>query len=53
MAKKLTCTFYLNGEPVDKIPDEALDIMCKRMGEAASEYYTRHPDEWARLQEVL
>lgn len=43
--------FYLNGEPVDKIPQEALDIMSERVGRVVSQYFQKHPDEYERFLE--
>ena len=37
---------YLNGEPVDKIPEEALKIMSERLSETVSRYFNAHPDEY-------
>ena len=44
--KPLTCTFYVGGKQVDKLTDEQLEAMSKRLGEAMSIYYTAHPDEY-------
>ena len=51
--KKLTCTFYLNGEPVDKLPEEALDKMAENFGRGVSEYYQNHPEEWLAVKDYL
>ncbi len=44
--KPLTCTFYVGGKRVDKLTDEQLEAMSKRLGDAMSIYYTAHPDEY-------
>ena len=52
----LTCVFYLidreTGETkrIDKVPPEALEKMSKRLSENMSAYYTRHRDEYVRLE---
>ena len=43
--------FYLNGEPVDKIPQEALDIMSERLSRVVSQHFREHPDEYERFLE--
>ena len=45
----LTCTFYVGGKPVEKLTEEQLDAMARRLGEAMSIYYTAHPDEYIKL----
>ena len=42
---------YLNGEPVDKLPDHALKIMSERLSKVVSEYFSAHPDEYLRFLE--
>ena len=37
---------YLNDEPVDNIPPEALEIMAERLSKVVSEYFRTHPDEY-------
>lgn len=41
--------FFLNGEPVDKIPQWALDKMSERLSRVVSEYFMQHPDEYERF----
>ena len=53
MARKgqeLTCTFFLNGVQVDKLPPEYLDKMAQRLGEVMSLYYSNHMDEYKKLK---
>ena len=38
--------FFLNGEPVERLPQEALDAMSKRLSRVVSEHFTQHPDEY-------
>lgn len=47
--KPLTCTFYMNGEPVDRLTPDQLERMARRMGEVMSIYYTAHPEEYERI----
>lgn len=42
---------YLNGQPVDELPPEALKIMSERLGAVVSRYFTAHPDEYIRFLE--
>ncbi len=51
MAKKLTCTFYMGGEPIERVTDEWREVMMKRVSEAMSLYYTAHPDEYAKIKD--
>jgi hypothetical protein len=48
--KKLTCTFFVGGKPVDELTEEQLDKMAERLGAAMSVYYTAHPDEYAKIK---
>lgn len=50
MKKKLTCTFYVGGQPVKELTPEHLDKMAKRIGETLSVYYTQHPTEYEKIQ---
>ena len=49
--KEITCTFYIGDKQVDKLPEDYLDKMMENLGKAMSEYYTRHPDEYAIILE--
>ena len=49
MNKQLTCTFYVGGKQADKLTDEQLEKMSKRLGEAMSAYYSAHPEEYLKL----
>ena len=51
MAKqqKLTYSFYVAGVQVDRLTPEQLDRMAARLSKSMSEYYTRHPDEYLKL----
>ena len=40
--------FYLNGEPVDKIPGWALDKMSERLSFVVSRYFSQHPEEYEK-----
>ncbi len=53
MARKeqtLTCTFFVGGEPVEKLTPEQLDKISERLGEVMSTYYTAHPEEYAKIK---
>ena len=41
--------FYLNGNPVDKIPEDAIASMSERLSRTISEYFSLHPDEYLRF----
>lgn len=47
---KITCTFYIGDKQVDRLPPEFIEDMMKRMGEAVSRYYERHPDEYVKMR---
>ena len=51
MAKQqqLTYSFYVAGVKVDRLTPEQLDRMSERLSKSMSEYYTRHPDEYLKL----
>lgn len=51
MAKQqqLTYSFYVGGVKVDKLTPEQLDRMSERLSKSMSEYYTRHIDEYRKL----
>ena len=49
MRKQLTTTFYVGGKQVDKLTDEQLERMVRRLSEAMSLYYTAHPKEFEQL----
>ncbi len=44
---------YLNGEPVDKIPEYALKIMSERLSRVVNQHFAQHPDEYIRFMESL
>lgn len=48
--KKLTCTFFVGGKPVDKLTPEQLDRMAEKLGAAMSRYYSNHLDEYAKIK---
>ena len=45
--------FYLNGEQVDRIPQEALDVMSERLSRVVSQYFKEHPEEYEPFLEGL
>ena len=38
--------FFLNGEPVEQIPPEALEKMSERLSRVVSEHFSQHPDQY-------
>jgi hypothetical protein len=48
--KKLTCTFFVGGKPVEKLSPEYLEKMSERLGEVMSIYYTANLEEYKRLK---
>ena len=42
---------YLNGEPVEKIPESAMQTMAERLSFVVSTYFSNHPDEYVRFLE--
>ena len=48
--QKLTCTFFVGGQPVEKLTEAQLDKMARRLEEAMSTYYTAHPDEFKNIK---
>lgn len=47
--KKLTVKFFMNGEPIERLTDEQLESMSRRLSREMSLYYTNHPEEYERL----
>ena len=48
--QKLTCTFFVGGEQVEKLSPEHLDKMAQRLGEVMSIYYTANINEYKALK---
>lgn len=48
--EKLTYSFYVNGEKVDKLSEEVLDRMAENLGKSMSLYYTQHMSEFVKLK---
>lgn len=42
---------YLNNEPVEKIPEQAMQTMAERLSFVVSTYFSNHPDEYVRFLE--
>ena len=42
---------YLNNEPVERIPENALQTMSERLSFVVSTYFSNHPDEYVRFLE--
>lgn len=42
---------YLNGEQVDRLPENALQTMSERLSSVVSTYFSNHPDEYQRFLE--
>ena len=49
----LPSKFYLNGEPVDRIPQEAMDKMSERLSRVVSQHFREHPEEYEPFLEGL
>ena len=47
--KKISVSFYVGGQKVERLTEEQCDRMMQRLSEAMSRYYTEHPDEYAAL----
>ena len=45
----LKVALYINGKQVDTLTEEQREIVAKRIGEALSQYYSLHPEEYAKL----
>jgi hypothetical protein len=45
--------FYVNGERVEKLTDEQKAIIGERFGQALSDYYSRHMDEYVKLPDCM
>ena len=52
MAKeqKLTYSFYVGGVQVEKLTPEQKQKIGERFGEALSQYYSRHIEEYKKLK---
>lgn len=52
MAKqqKLTYSFYVGGQPVEKLTPEQTKSMADRLSETMSLYYSAHPEEYKRFK---
>lgn len=48
--KKLTVTLHIGGEQVDKLTDEQVGKMAKRLSETMSLYYTANPGEFNQMK---
>jgi hypothetical protein len=48
--KKLTCTFFLGGKPIEKLTSQQTGSIAARLGEVMSRYYTAHLDEFKKLK---
>ncbi len=38
--------FYLNGDPVDKLSQYALDIKSEQLSQVVSQHFAQHPNEY-------
>ena len=48
--KEITWSFVVNGKEVDHLTEEQVDHIAECFSKTASDYYTRHPDEFAALK---
>ena len=49
MSKELTYSFYIGNEKVDKLSEEHLERMSKRLSVNMSRYYTVNFEEFKRI----
>lgn len=47
---KLTVTLYVGGEKIEKLTPEQSVRIAEKLSEVMSNYYTAHPDEFAKLR---
>lgn len=48
-----TVQCYLDGEPIDELPPDAVKIMSERLSQVVSAYVRAHPKECAKYMESL
>ena len=46
----MTCTFYVGDQKVEELTQEQLDRMSEKLSEAMSIYYSKHPDQFERVE---
>ena len=47
---QLTVTFHIGKTQIERLSDEQLEIMAKRVSETMSRYYSANPEEYQRLK---
>ena len=50
MSKPLTVTLHIGGKQVDKLTEEQLETLSKKVGDVMSTYYTAHQDEYKKIR---
>ncbi len=50
MTKKMTYSFYIGGENVDKLTEKQKQAMADRLSETMSLYYSAHPEEYSKIK---
>lgn len=48
--KQLTVTLHIGGSQVDRLSDEQIERISKRLSERMSAYYTANPGEYKRIR---
>lgn len=48
--KKLTVTLHIGGKQVEKLTDEQVGEMARRLSESMSLYYTANPSEMKQMK---
>lgn len=49
-AKPIKVVIYIGGKQIDTLTEEQRANAAEKISKAMSEYYTRHPEEYARLR---
>ena len=49
--KEITFAFFVGNTQVERLSEEYLEEMSRRLSERMSDYYTAHPEEFAALKQ--
>lgn len=47
---QLTVTYYIGNTQIERLSEEQLETMAKRLSDTMSLYYSAHPEEYKRLR---
>lgn len=47
---QLTVTLHIGGKQVEKLTDEQIEALSKKVGDVMSTYYTAHQDEYKKIK---